>query len=61
MGAMRSLGIYRTKNGWATADTATVSNDGKERFDVSEHNYKLLGYEPPFETLPWIEDYMPDA
>jgi hypothetical protein len=53
-------GIYRTKYGWATADSATVANeDGGERLYLSERNYKLLGYEPPFEKLPWIEDYVP--
>ena len=56
---MKVRGLYRTKNGRATPDTVRCHNIGKEFFELSEHNYRVLGYEPQFDELPWKEDYKP--
>jgi hypothetical protein len=49
-------GLYRLHNAWVglvTQDAAKVRfSDGTER-QVPEDEYRVQGYKPLFETLPW--------
>lgn len=51
-------GIYRQKMPEGIEDCAQVKDvNGGSQMPLDESLYRARGYEPPFEKLPWIEDY----
>lgn len=52
-------GIYRIKNPEGLEDDAQVRDvAGGSDMPLSESVYRERGYEPPFDDLPWREDYL---
>lgn len=49
-------GIYRERNGWANQHSVFVDY-GATSMDVPEDEYRESGHQPPFEQLPWKEEY----
>ncbi len=44
-------GICKVKNGWANQDSAWVRYDDGKKLEVPEAEYRLRGYDPPFDNL----------
>lgn len=54
--AKQARGLYRTRGVGGLPNDARVS-DGTIAMDIPEQRYRDNGYEPPFDDLPWKEDY----
>ncbi|HEY0313457.1 MAG TPA: hypothetical protein VGC56_13285 [Allosphingosinicella sp.] len=52
--AMDGTGQYRCRGADPSGHTAFV-NDRSIAFDIAERLYRLRGYLPPFDDLPWVE------
>ena len=50
-------GIYRERKGWGDQDSARVKYDEHQELDVPEDRYRDRGYQPPFDQLPWKDDW----
>ena len=53
---MDGKGLYRVKDGWKEGeDSAVLGSAARERLtvEISEHDYRELGYTPAFDELPW--------
>jgi len=44
-------GICKITKGWRSQDSALVDYDDGQRMEISEVQYRALGYNPPFEQL----------
>jgi hypothetical protein len=44
-------GICKIKNGWGAQDSVWVQYGASVKFEISEHQYRTKGHEPPFEEL----------
>lgn len=51
-------GKYRTRGTGSRADTAFV-RDHSISFDIDERLYRVRGYAPPFDELPWQAEGLP--
>jgi hypothetical protein len=53
---MEGHGLYRIKNGWRNGEASAIlgSRSGLT-VEISEHDYRDLGYRPAFDDLPWRE------
>ena len=49
-------GIYRIKRPRGIEDDAHVEDAGTD-MPLPESIYRQRGYEPPFDDLPWSDDY----
>jgi len=49
-------GICKIKSGWGAQDSAWVQYGANAKFEISEHQYRTKGHEPPFEALPECKD-----
>ena len=57
---MEPHGIYRERNGWGTQHSARVKYDEHQELDMAEDRYRARGYQPPFDELPWKDQYAND-
>lgn len=48
----RPIGIHRTKRPFGVEDDVWV-DDGRMGYDIPESRYRVNGYEPLFDSLPW--------
>ena len=44
----------------ATQDSARVKYDEHQELDMAEDRYRARGYQPPFDELPWKDQYAND-
>ncbi len=49
-------GIYRTQGMGGLSNSVMVS-DGSMTFEIPESHYRVKGYQPEFDVLPWKPEY----
>ena len=54
-------GIVRVKMGFIAEHSVRMMFEPYGPLEISETHYKDQGYEPPFEELPWLENYLEPA
>ena len=50
-----AVGIRKTKNGWGDQGSVLVRYPDGTEMDIPEDRYRLEGYQPPYEDLPWAD------
>jgi hypothetical protein len=51
---MDGRGLYRIKDGWHQGeDSVVLGSDSGLTVEISEHDYRSLGYKPALDDLAW--------
>ncbi len=50
-----AIGISRTKDGWGDQGSVLVRYPDDTELDIPEDRYRMEGYSPPYEDLPWSD------